>query len=194
MSKKDSVHNKLWEGLGLREKQILFIMYRLDPEEKCKTDYEAYIKAGYEPSSVQSGRVGASTLKNNEKVLEGMRRYEKYLLGGDRLSLTMDLVSVLKKQANWKPETFFDENFSPRPIEEIHPDDQVCIEQIEKKAYANGEVMITNYKMVDRGKAQDRLTKLLLEDGKGVKGTEVNVKTDGKLKGIEIRVMNDGKK
>jgi hypothetical protein len=48
--------------------------------------------------------------------------------------------------------------------------------------------------MVDRGKAQDRLTKLLLEDGKGVKGTEVNVKTDGKLKGIEIRVMNDGKK
>ncbi len=179
-----------WDGLDLTDNQKRFIMNLT--EKKQPTDLESYAAAGYSVSSKETGRAACSVLKRSKKIKAGIKAYNSHLMSEDPTELRLSLINTLKRQANWKTSDFFNSDLSVKPLDEIPEEMQVCIEQVLTKYHSNGATNEVGYKMVDRGKAQDKLTKLVLEEnGKKTKskaGVEVSTDAEGGISGLRIIV------
>jgi len=154
-----------FDHLRLSNMQKQFVVTYMNPPYfgNKENRYQAY-KEVFNPSNDNSMRSGCTALLAKSKIKEAMLAYQKEALKAHKVEVTTESIENYRKRANYKITTFFRDDGSCKPLNEIPSEWLICIDSIKKDKKANGGgkvIEVLEYKLCDRDKANDKLQKML---------------------------------
>lgn len=156
---------KCFEGMGLSKMQKEFVVRFMDSPHLGKREnrYKAYAEV-FNASNENSLKANCTALMNKSKIKEAIIAYQAFSLRNHKLEVTTESIESLRRRANYDISTFYNDDGTCKPLNEIDKEWLVCIDniKIDKKSNAGKGVIETKeYKLCDRDRAMERLQKLL---------------------------------
>lgn len=144
---------------NLNDNQRAFIKYFV--EQGCKNAGKAYLKA-YPNSTIESGRISAYNLLKKDEVKKAVRNEVETLLGAHKLTLEKELFDYYYIRAFFDPTEIIGLNGELLITEdELRNKNLIlCIDSINRK-YTNSGESYMEYKLADRDKAAEQLSKYI---------------------------------
>jgi len=154
-----------FDNLRLSNMQKQFVVIYMNPPYfgNRENRYTAY-KEVFNPTSDNSMRSNCSALLSKTKIKEAILAYQKDALKAHKIEVTTESIENYRKRANYKITTFFNDDGSCKPLNDIPQEWLICIDSIKKDKKANAGkavIEVLEYKLCDRDKAMDKLQKML---------------------------------
>jgi len=178
------------DDLGLTIGELRFV------REVCTRGFDygkAHEVAGFVGASVTEHMLEGRKLASRPQVAEAINRFIDVSLGPYIKTLQFEALGVLRGMATWKPQDFYNEDGSVKPLSEIPEDKLYAIEGMIDKFYGkDAQRKVRELKLSDRRQAWNMLLSLKKEyfsdDKKVLPGK------DDKLKKIFASINDGGKK